>query len=169
MLGELDTARGVWRWTTRGHPPVLLVRHGKVVERLDQVLGVPLGLGLLDEGVEIAEERLEPGDRLLLYTDGVVEARDAVGQFFGTERLVGFVSRQAADGRPAAETLRRLKWRPSLSESVSAAGRGWSATGCCEDSRARSAAACAADGPDLGVLHRRVLRGVMEITAGQGR
>nr|MDT0665405.1 PP2C family protein-serine/threonine phosphatase [Micromonospora sp. DSM 115978] len=57
---------------------------------------------------EIVEERLEPGDRLLLYTDGVIEARDSDGAFFGTDRLVEFVTRESAAGKPAAETLRRL-------------------------------------------------------------
>jgi serine phosphatase RsbU (regulator of sigma subunit) len=53
-------------------------------------------------------ERLERGDRLLLYTDGVVEARNADGVFFGPERLAELVIRQDAARRPAAETLRRL-------------------------------------------------------------
>ena len=58
--------------------------------------------------VEVGYERLEPRDRLLLYTDGVVEARDAGGEFFGTDRLAELVTRQDAARRPAAETLRRL-------------------------------------------------------------
>jgi len=96
------------RWTTCGHPPALLARDGRVVKALDSVVGAPLGLGLLAEHPQIASERLEPGDRLLLYTDGVIEARDTGGEFFAAERLVEFTARQAADGRPVAETLRRL-------------------------------------------------------------
>jgi hypothetical protein len=108
IVGELDTTTGVWRWITCGHPPTLLVRSGRVVKQLDQVIDAPLGLGLLADQPEIGHERLERGDRLLLYTDGVVEARDGDGDFFGTERLVGFVTRESAAGRPIAETLRRL-------------------------------------------------------------
>lgn len=108
IVGELDVRTGWWRWTTCGHPPVLVLRGGRVVKVLDSIIGAPLGLGLLGEHPEIDAERLEPGDRLLFYTDGVIEARDAGGDFFGTQRLVDFVSKQAAAGRPAAETLRRL-------------------------------------------------------------
>ncbi len=108
IVGELDTATGGWRWVSCGHPPALLIRGGRVVKTLDSVSGVPLGLGLLPDRLEVGESRLEPGDRLLLYTDGVIEARDAAGDFFGTDRLVDFISRQSAAGQPAAETLRRL-------------------------------------------------------------
>lgn len=108
IVGELDVATGWWRWVTCGHPPALVVRDGRVVRTLDAVVNAPLGLGLLGDDPEVGQERLEPGDRLLLYTDGVVEARDASGEFFGSERLVEFVTRQAAAGRPAPETLRRL-------------------------------------------------------------
>ncbi len=108
IVGELDSTTGWWRWAPCGHPPALLVRGGRVVKELDAVVGVPLGLGLLQDGVEVGVERLEPHDRLLLYTDGVVEARDADGEFFGTERLVELVARHDAARRPAAETLRRL-------------------------------------------------------------
>ncbi|HEU0100850.1 MAG TPA: PP2C family protein-serine/threonine phosphatase [Mycobacteriales bacterium] len=107
IVAELDLTGGWWRWSTCGHPPTLLVRSGRVVKQLDAVTDPPLGLGLLDQP-EIGAERLQPGDRLLLHTDGVSEARDSSGEFFGTERLVEFTSRQAAAGRPAAETLRRL-------------------------------------------------------------
>jgi serine phosphatase RsbU (regulator of sigma subunit) len=108
IVGELNIDTGWWRWATCGHPPALLVRGRRVVKELDAVIGVPLGLGMLEDGVELGAERLEPGDRLLLYTDGVVEARNADGVFFGTERLAELVLRQDAAQRPAAETLRRL-------------------------------------------------------------
>ena len=52
-------------------------------------------------------EQLEPRDRILLYTDGVVEGR-AAGSQFGLERLADFVIRHSASGIPAPETLRRL-------------------------------------------------------------
>ena len=77
IVGELDIATGWWRWASCGHPAALLVRGGRVVKELDAVVGVPLGLGMLEGGVELGAERLERGDRLLLYTDGVVEARNA--------------------------------------------------------------------------------------------
>lgn len=108
IIGELDVATGWWRWITCGHPPALLLRGGKVVKRLDSVVGAPLGLELLGDEPLMGQEHLEPGDRLVLYTDGVVEARDERGEFFGTERLVEFVTREAAHSRPVAETLRRL-------------------------------------------------------------
>ncbi len=107
IIGELDLVGGWWRWATCGHAPALLVRDGRVVKQLDAVTDPPLGLGLLDQP-QIGPERLQPGDRLLLHTDGVTEARNQAGEFFGNDRLVEFTSRQAAAGRPAAETLRRL-------------------------------------------------------------
>ncbi|PNG16330.1 PP2C family protein-serine/threonine phosphatase, partial [Streptomyces cahuitamycinicus] len=56
----------------------------------------------------LCREQLEPGDQLLLYTDGIIEARDAKGREFGRDRFVDFVIRHQADGLPAPETLRRL-------------------------------------------------------------
>jgi serine phosphatase RsbU (regulator of sigma subunit) len=106
IIGELNTGSGVWRWVNAGHPPALIVREGRVVKSLETDINPPLGL--LWEFPSIGEERLQRGDRLLLHSDGVTEARDADGEFFGTERLVDFVTREAAAGRPAPETLRRL-------------------------------------------------------------
>lgn len=108
IVAELDVVAGWWRWTTFGHPPAMLVRDGQVVKVLDEVIAPPLGLGLLPSTVPVGEERLQPGDRLVLYSDGVVEARDADGKFFGVERLADFAARQSLEERPVAETLRRL-------------------------------------------------------------
>jgi serine phosphatase RsbU (regulator of sigma subunit) len=53
-------------------------------------------------------EELEPDDMLLLYTDGVTEARTADGELFGLDRLTDLLEREAASGRTAEELLRRL-------------------------------------------------------------
>lgn len=106
IVAELDLNTGRWVWVNCGHPPALIVRGGRVVKSLEMAINPPLGL--IDGTPEAGAERLEPGDRLVLYTDGVTEARDEAGGFFGVERLVDFVTKQTAAGRPAAETLRRL-------------------------------------------------------------
>jgi serine phosphatase RsbU (regulator of sigma subunit) len=50
---------------------------------------------------------LEPGDTVLFFSDGVIEARSADGEHFGTDRLGDLLARAPYDERPA-ETARRL-------------------------------------------------------------
>jgi serine phosphatase RsbU (regulator of sigma subunit) len=109
IVAELDLGTGRYRRISAGHPAEMLLRQHRLVKSLPAPTALPLGIGdRLGSHVEVAEETLEPGDYLLLYTDGVVEARSASGEFFGTERLAGFVTRALADQLPAAETMRRL-------------------------------------------------------------
>ena len=108
IIGELDTARGLWRWTTSRHPLSAARAPRAGAARARRGRRPALGLGLLADGPEVAEVQLERGDRILLYTDGVVEARDEHGEFFTPERLAAFVDRESSGGRPIAETLRRL-------------------------------------------------------------
>jgi sigma-B regulation protein RsbU (phosphoserine phosphatase) len=77
--GELSYSCG-------GHPPPYVVRAGGVVEPLPRTAGAGLGVS---ENVRfgVGTAHLQPGDRLLLYTDGVTEAMDAAGGMFGAERL----------------------------------------------------------------------------------
>ena len=110
VLAELDTRTGTLRWVNAGHPAPLLIRQGHVVRALESEARPPLGLGDLIEGppLEPAVEQLEPGDMVLLYTDGVTEARAPSGEFFGVERLGDLVIRHLAGGLAAPETLRRV-------------------------------------------------------------
>jgi sigma-B regulation protein RsbU (phosphoserine phosphatase) len=106
VLAHLDLDRGLLSYINAGHPQPMLLRHGKVVRRLGGGRRMPLGLG--DPQMEIAEETLEPDDRLVLFTDGVTDARDVDGVVFGEHRLVELIERQAAADLPAPEALRRL-------------------------------------------------------------
>lgn len=106
MFGELNLSTGCLRWVNAGHPPPLLVRRGRVVKSLECQPSLPLGLGGPVAG--LTDESLEPGDRVLFYTDGVVEARSSDGEFFGQRRLADLLSRETASGQPAPETMRRL-------------------------------------------------------------
>lgn len=106
VLAELDLVRGNVRTLCAAHPAPLLVRGGRSLGELDTDPGVPLGFGVRDDTV--VEASLEPGDRLLMFSDGVVEARSPEGDFFGTERLIDLLVRQESHQQPPPETLRRL-------------------------------------------------------------
>jgi serine phosphatase RsbU (regulator of sigma subunit) len=105
-IGELDCATGALRYVNAGHPLPQLLRDGHVVKALECPPTIPLGIG--HERLHVAQESLEPGDRILAFTDGVVEGRDGAGGFFGEERLVELLERESASGQDVPEILRRL-------------------------------------------------------------
>jgi stage II sporulation SpoE-like protein len=114
LLAELDTATGLLSWVSAGHLPPLLLRHGRLVKTLELQPELPFGVGLTPLGgpgpepvVRVGTEQLEPGDHLLLFTDGVVEARSPTGEAFGAERLTDLMVRNLAAGLTAPETMRR--------------------------------------------------------------
>jgi serine phosphatase RsbU (regulator of sigma subunit) len=106
QLAQLDCATGRLQWVNAGHPLPLLVRGAKVVDTLACHPAPPLGLGFRE--AVVATAALEPADRVLFYTDGVVEGRNLAGEPFGEDRLADILVRQTLAGQPAAETMRRL-------------------------------------------------------------
>jgi len=106
VLADLNLDTGQLRYVNAGHPPPLVFRRGHAVRQLSGGRRMPLGIP--DTVAEIGLESLEPGDWLLLYTDGVVDAHQPGGEIFGVERLVDLAEQCAADRLPAPETLRRL-------------------------------------------------------------
>jgi serine phosphatase RsbU (regulator of sigma subunit) len=106
IIGRLAAGPGRLEWSCAGHPRPLLLRGRNVVAELSCDPTLPFGLG--DGAPEPGIEELEPDDTVLLYTDGVIEARTPDGELFGLDRLADLLEREAASGRPAEEVLRRL-------------------------------------------------------------
>ncbi len=97
FLGHLDPATGVIRYANAAHPCPRVIGAGGDVRTFGRTSGTVLGI-LHNEFVEEYEARLEPGERLVLYTDGVTEARSASGSFFGPLALDSMLRDGAALG-----------------------------------------------------------------------
>ncbi|NAZ88664.1 SpoIIE family protein phosphatase [Kineococcus sp. T90] len=108
VLARLDRGTGTLSWVSAGHPPPLLLRGAHVVKTLQAPPAFPLGWSF-GGAVVVAEEVLQSGDAVLLYTDGLIEARRDDGTLLGLDGLSDFLEQQAAAGQAAAETLRRLR------------------------------------------------------------
>jgi sigma-B regulation protein RsbU (phosphoserine phosphatase) len=102
LLGD----HGQVSWSSAGHDPPLHVRPRSAVAAADLgPVGFPLGLS--DEAdYETVSWRLHKGERLVLFTDGLVEARRDDGQAFGRRRLRTELA--AGSAVPLADMVRRL-------------------------------------------------------------
>ncbi len=107
ILADLDTDTGVLTWVNRGHPAPVLIRAGRSSSQLTCKPAHPMGTALGLEAT-MCREQLEPGDRVVFYTDGITEARRRGDSELGVERFTDLLVRQHADGLPVPETLRRL-------------------------------------------------------------
>jgi len=99
LIGRLEPETALLRIVNAGHPYPLRCSPDGTVSELTSV-GFPLGAGDRRLRLHPVEVRLEPGETILLYTDGLVEGLDASGQMFGYERI--FSCARAGAGQPAA-------------------------------------------------------------------
>lgn len=106
VIARLDPWTGELLWVNAGHPKPLLIRGQKVIGELECTPDLPFGLQTGARPV-LNRGQLEPGDMLLLHSDGVVEARSGSDQF-GMGRLVDHLERAVSTGLPPAEMNRRL-------------------------------------------------------------
>ena len=106
LIGQLDTVTGRLSWINAGHPSGLLIRGGRVLGELNGPITRPVGFGHAEPRVHAA--RLHPGDRVLFFTDGVVEERLDDGGQFGEQRLRQFVEDASLVALHPAETVRLL-------------------------------------------------------------
>ena len=86
FLGWYDTVSGRLRYANAGHPRPYVIDDQGRARPAGEVTGAILGI-LPDQGYKDGEIQLEEGQSLVLYTDGLSEARDPAGEFFGFDRL----------------------------------------------------------------------------------
>jgi len=115
FLAELDPATGDLIYICAGHNPPILKREDGSFERL-QSDNIPLGIEL-KEDYKTGVTRIEPHDLLVIYTDGITEARNEEHEPFGEARLLTLL--QIAGGERSALTLSNIM--QNLDEFVGAA------------------------------------------------
>ena len=111
LLARIDLDTGGMTWTNAGHPPPILIRGGTAVGELECKPSAPWGLATITDTVSeppMATEMLEPGDSVLFYTDGVVEAHVPGQEEFGVDRLMDLATQHASDQLEPEEIVRHL-------------------------------------------------------------
>jgi sigma-B regulation protein RsbU (phosphoserine phosphatase) len=80
-------------YVNAGHCPPLVVSAGTKPSEL-ATTGMPVGM-MEETSFEVGERQLAPGDKVVIYSDGVTEAQNAAGEFFGKKKLREVVTRHA--------------------------------------------------------------------------
>ncbi len=97
FFGVLDITTGVLAYVNAGHDAPMLIRGDAIHDRFPHT---GPAVGLWPHGAfEVKRCRLQPGDTLLAYTDGVTEARSPDGKFYGEQRLLAVAAAPAASVR----------------------------------------------------------------------
>lgn len=105
LLSVLDPARHEVCLVNAGHMAPLLRRASGTVVEVDEVRGgLPLGIDI-DSRYQQFSIRLEPGDALVMYTDGVIDAENSQGERYGTERLHAVLQTEAASAVALGQQL----------------------------------------------------------------
>jgi len=104
FLAELDLATSTLTYVNAGHNEPMLLRTGGALDRLGEG-GLPLGI-MRRTAYQSGETVLAAGDRLVIFTDGVVEAEDSGANQFGEPRLLSGL--QLGRSLPPAQALNGL-------------------------------------------------------------
>ena len=105
FYGVIDRRTGVFRYATAGHPPPL--RFNRKSGRVQPLSSSGFILGIMPQEVYVTKQVVfEPGDKICFYTDGLIEARDEIGELFGMQRLIQCM--QTYHALPAQEMLQAI-------------------------------------------------------------
>lgn len=106
FYGVLEMETGLINYINAGHNPPLLLRsgHPDTIASLTRT-GIPLGI-FADATWGPVQLQLNPGDTLVLYTDGLTEAQNNADEFFGDDRLISALRRHGQNSQLSAEGLK---------------------------------------------------------------
>jgi len=91
FCGLLDFSNNKLIYSNYGHPPQILLQSKENSIVLMQPQTFLMGIGMDASSIHNNDIAFAPGDRLILFTDGIIEARDSSKQEFGSKRLEDFV------------------------------------------------------------------------------
>ncbi|MFK0227920.1 PP2C family protein-serine/threonine phosphatase [Streptomyces sp. NPDC090303] len=120
---RLDTGTGRLQWVNAGHPAPLLIRDHRVKGRLNSPTTLPVGFG--GDQPQVSEVALDPGDRILCFTDGLIEEHESGEEEFGEDQLIDWVNQlDRADrevhavARDLSHTLKRARGEATSDDST---------------------------------------------------
>jgi len=100
---HMDSQAAELRYSAAAHPPLLLVRNG-AVRQIEQNGLMLAAFSFASYSTEI--QKLEAGDRIVMYTDGILEASNAAGDFFGLDALCDLLTKTSQSSPSAtADTI----------------------------------------------------------------
>jgi serine phosphatase RsbU (regulator of sigma subunit) len=99
---QLNVATGHLQWVNAGHPWPLLIRDHKVVGQLESSTTLPVGFG--GQEPQVSERTLRPGDRVLCFTDGLIEEHLVGGEQFGLPQLIDAIA-EVEKSRPGTRAM----------------------------------------------------------------
>lgn len=102
----LNITTGQLQWVNAGHPAPLLIRDRTVVGRLESPTTLPVGFG--GEQPHVSERMLQRGDRILCFTDGLIEEHQPGGEEFGEAQLVEWTNQILQDHTAVRAVARKL-------------------------------------------------------------
>jgi serine phosphatase RsbU (regulator of sigma subunit) len=118
LYAILDTKSGHLLYANAGHDPPYLRHNNKKGDEVEELRARGMPLGLMPKmDYEEKEITLKKGERVLFYSDGLVEAHDPKGEMFGFPRLEGLVGTHHSGGSTLIEFL--------LGELTRFTGEGW--------------------------------------------
>jgi len=105
FYGVLDRATRTLRYVNAGHTPPIVLRRDGSIDTLEMG-GAPVGM-FPDSSYEEGAVQVDPGDVVITYTDGVIEAENQSGEEWGVQGLLNAAAVRARQGDENAEQLVR--------------------------------------------------------------
>jgi hypothetical protein len=96
VIGSLDPQSGCWQFVRAGHNPILWLDRSTGEARYLRPAGLGLGMtgaAIFDRSLHLEQIQIQPGDALVLYSDGLTEAMNEKQELYGEERLKSVVER----------------------------------------------------------------------------